>query len=43
MTSTRTKPYSSQPAAETAVDLFDNWFNRLESELRARARGFIKI
>jgi putative transposase len=41
MTSTTTKPDSSQPAAGMAVDLFDNWFDPLESELRARARGFI--
>src|SRR5512139_473802 len=42
MTSTTTKPDSSQPAAEMAVDLFDNWFDPLESELRARARTFIE-
>ena len=42
MTSTTTKPDSSQPAAEMAVDLFDNWFDPLETELRARARGFIE-
>ena len=42
MTSTTTKPDSSQPAAEMAVDLFDNWFDPLESEVRARAREFIE-
>ena len=42
MTSTTTKPDSSQPAAEIAADLFDNWFDPLETELRARARGFIE-
>jgi putative transposase len=42
MTSTTTKPDSAQPAAEMAVDLFDNWFDPLETELRARARGFIE-
>ena len=42
MTSTTTKPDSSQPTAEMAVDLFDNWFDPLETELRARARGFIE-
>ena len=42
MTSTTTKPDSSQPAAEMAADLFDNWFDPLETELRARARGFIE-
>ena len=31
MTSTTTKPDSSQPAAEMAVDLFDNWFDPLET------------
>ena len=40
MTSTTTTPDSSQPAAEMAVDLFDNWFDPLETELRARARSF---
>ena len=42
MTSTTTKPDSSQPAAEMAVDLFDNWFDPIETEVRARARGFIE-
>ena len=42
MTSTTTKPDSAQPAAEMAVDLFDNWFDPLETELRARARSFIE-
>ena len=31
MTSTTTKPDSLQPATETAVDLFDNWFDPIES------------
>ena len=30
MTSITTKPDSSQPAAETAVYLFDNWFDPIE-------------
>ncbi|MGY3581761.1 hypothetical protein ACVIGB_000168 [Bradyrhizobium sp. USDA 4341] len=42
MTSITTKPDSAQPAAEMAVDLFDSWFDPLETELRARARGFIE-
>jgi len=42
MTSTTTKPDSSQPAAEMAVDLFDTWFDPIETEVRARARGFIE-
>ena len=42
MTITTTKPDSSQPASEMAVDLFDNWFDPLETEVRARAREFIE-
>src|SRR3954469_7210211 len=41
MTSVTTKPDSSQPAAETAVYLFDNWFDPIESGLRDRVREFI--
>jgi transposase-like protein len=42
MTSITTKPDSAQPAAERAVDLFDNWFDPIETEVRSRARGFIE-
>ena len=42
MTSISTKPDSSQPAAEMAVDLFDNWFDPIKTEVRARAREFIE-
>ncbi len=42
MTITTTKPDSLQPASEMAVDLFDNWFDPLETEVRARAREFIE-
>jgi transposase-like protein len=42
MTSITTKLDSSQPASEKAVDLFDNWFDPIESEVRARAREFIE-
>src|SRR4030081_4034543 len=42
MTSTTTKPDSFQPAAEIAVDLFDNWFDPIETEVRARPRQFIE-
>jgi putative transposase len=42
MTSITTKPDSSQPAGETAVDLFDNWFDPIETAVRARAREFIE-
>src|SRR6202047_3289494 len=40
MTSTTTKPDSLQPAADMAGDLFDNWFDPLEAEVRARSREF---
>jgi len=42
MTSITTKPDSAQPAVEMAVDLFDNWFDPIETEVRSRARGFIE-
>jgi hypothetical protein len=42
MMSDTTKPEPWQPAAEMAVDLFDNWFDPIESEVRARAREFIE-
>lgn len=40
MTNTTTKSDSSQPAAETTSRLFDNWFDPIETEVRARARQF---
>lgn len=42
MTSHTTKPDSSHPAAEMAVDLFDNWFDPIETAVRGRARDFIE-
>ena len=42
MTKLTTKPDSMQPATEMAVDLFDNWFAPIETEVRARARQFIE-
>jgi hypothetical protein len=42
MTSTTTKPDSLQPAADMAGDLFDDWFDPLEAEVRARSREFIE-
>jgi putative transposase len=42
MTSHTTKSDSLQPAAVTAVDLLDNWLDPIETEVRARARGFIE-
>jgi putative transposase len=37
-----TTPDPLQPAAELAVDLFDNWFDPIEAEVRARSRQFIE-
>jgi putative transposase len=42
MTNVTTKPDSSQPQAETAVHLFDNWFDPIEAGLRDRAREFLQ-
>ncbi|MEO6568293.1 MAG: IS256 family transposase [Opitutaceae bacterium] len=42
MTKLTTKPDSLQPATELAVDLFDNWFDPIETEVRARSRQFIE-
>ena len=42
MTSITTKPDSSQPRVGMAVDLFDNWFDPIETEVRACARRFIE-
>ena len=42
MTRITTKPDSSQPASEMAVDLFDNWFDPIEAAVRERARQFIE-
>ena len=41
MTSISTKADSSQPAAQAAVDLFDNWFDPIETGMRERVREFI--
>ena len=42
MTSTITEPDSSQREAETAPQLFDDWFDPIETEVRDRARQFIE-
>src|SRR5438309_10919522 len=42
MTSTITKPDSLQREAETAPQLFDDWFDPIESAVRDRARQFIE-
>jgi len=42
MMSNITKPDSSRPTSEMAVDLFDSWLDPIETEVRARAREFIE-
>src|SRR3989304_9601807 len=42
MTSITTKSDSSQLEAEKAPQLFDSWFDPIETEVRARAREFIE-
>ena len=42
MTSNITNSDSSQSAAETAVYLFDDWFDPIEAQVRDRVRGFIQ-
>jgi transposase-like protein len=42
MTSHTTNPDSMQPVDEAARRLFDNWFDPIETEVRARAREFIE-
>src|ERR1700726_1304406 len=42
MTSITTKPDSLQHEAETAPQLFDDWFDPIETEVRGRARQFIE-
>jgi transposase-like protein len=41
MTSNTTKLASSQPAADAAVQLFDDWFDPIETGVRDRVREFI--
>ncbi len=41
MTNVTTKTESSQPQSETAVHLFDNWFDPIEAGLRDRVRELI--
>ena len=42
MTSNTTKSDSSQAETETAVHVFDNWFDPIEAGLRDRVREFIR-
>ena len=42
MTSDSTKSSNSQPATDTPVYLFDDWFDPIEAGVRDRVRGFIE-
>ena len=42
MTNVTMKSDSFEPATDTAAQLFDNWFDPIEIEVRARAREFIE-
>ena len=42
MTSITRSLKSSQPQNETAIHLFDNWIDPIETEVRERIRGFIE-
>jgi len=42
MMKTITAPCLPQPTIETTEQLFDNWFDPIEAELRDRARGFLQ-
>src|SRR2546427_3424958 len=42
MKSITTKHDSSQPVADAAVYLFDDWFDPIEAVVRDRVRGFIQ-
>ncbi len=42
MTSVTTKPELSQPATDSSSQLFDDWFDPIESGIRDRVRGLIE-
>ena len=42
MTRNSTTASTTQPITGTAADLFDNWFDPIEAEVRARSRQFIE-
>jgi len=42
MQTTTMKFDTLEPAADTAVQLFDNWFDPIETMVRDRVRGFIE-
>jgi putative transposase len=42
MTNVTTTPDSLKPGTDTAIELFDNWFDPIESGVRDRVRAFIE-
>jgi hypothetical protein len=42
MTNDSTKSSISQPASDTTVCFFDDWFDPIEAGVRDRVRGFIE-
>ena len=42
MTNATMKTQAAQPDGDGAVDLFDDWFDPIETSLRERVRGFIE-
>jgi len=42
MTNVTMKTKAAQPEGEAAIELFDDWFDPIESSLRGRVRGFIE-
>ena len=42
MTNDSTKSSISRPASDTAIYLFDDWFDPIEAGVRDRVRGFIE-
>ena len=42
MTNVTMKSDSFEPVVDTAADLFDNWFDPIESGVRERVREFIE-
>ena len=42
MSSSTTSPETSQPTSADEGQVFDSWFDAIESEIRDRVRGFIQ-
>ena len=42
MTNVTMKTLAAQHDGEASIDLFDNWFDLIETSLRERVRGFIE-